>query len=231
LKRFYTIPVTRMARKTRKISDYKPAESIISRIYVIRGQKLMLDHDLAALYGVETKVLNQAVKRNLDRFPEEFMFRLSSREWLLIRPKIQENFPQPIDNEQNITMRSQIVTASAENVETEDITLTKTSRKRNLQATPYAFTEHGVGMAANFLKTERAVQMSIAIIKTFIHLRKHVLDFAALAGQIESLKTRQGEYDVQLKGIYDAIESLLDDKTEKENQLKNRRRIGFKPDA
>jgi hypothetical protein len=231
LKRLFTIPATRMTRKNKGIPDYQPAESIISRIYLVRGQKVMLDHDLAALYNVETKVLNQAVKRNIDRFPEEFMFRLTGREWLLIRPKIQENPSQLIDNEQTINMRSQIVTASAENIENEDVTIGKTSRKRNLQATPFAFTEHGVGMAANFLKTERAVQMSIAIIKTFIHLRKHVLDFTVLASRIELLKTRQGEYDVQLKGIYDAIENLLDDKIEKENQLKNRRRIGFKPDA
>ncbi|MEI9909403.1 MAG: ORF6N domain-containing protein [Bacteroidota bacterium] len=176
-----------------KIVKFIPDETIISKIYVIRDQKVMLDFDLAVLYEVTTKALNQAVKRNIDRFPGEFIFRLTKKEWL--------------------NMRSQFVTAS--------------QKKRNINITPYAFTEHGVAMLANILKSERAVKMSIVIVKTFIQLRKHILDYSKLAEQIKELKLHIGGHDAQLNQIYNAIENLLDDKAEQKT-WDNRKRIGFK---
>jgi ORF6N domain len=174
-----------------------PDETIIRKICVIRDQKVILDFDLALLYEVETKVLNQSVKRNIDRFPEDFMFRLTPKEWL--------------------TMRSQFVTAS--------------QKKRNIAITPYAFTEHGITMLASVLKSERAVKMSIAVVRAFISLKKSAMQYSKLADQIETLRMHFGKHDVQLNSIYDAIENLLDDKIEKElkqNKWSKRKRIGFK---
>jgi hypothetical protein len=168
---------------------------IRQKIYEIRGQKVMLDFDLADLYGVETRILNQAVKRNIERFPEDFMFRLTEAEW----------------------MRSQIVTAS--------------QKKRNLGVTPYAFTEHGVSMLASVLRSEKAVQMSIAIVRAFIALKQYVVRREGLAQQLRVILDRLDEHDVQLNSIYDAIENLLDEKVEEkteETKWKERERIGFR---
>ena len=123
---------------------------IQNKIYEIRGQKVMLDFDLAELYKVETKVLNQAVKRNPKRFPASFMFQLTHDEW--------EN------------MRSQIVTASGQH-------------KRNINAKPFAFTEHGVTMLSSVLRSDTAIQMNIAIVESFIALRKFSMNWQVLANR------------------------------------------------
>jgi phage regulator Rha-like protein len=174
----------------------------------------MLDFDLAELYEVETKVLNQAVKRNNYRFPEDFMFRITAKEWE--------------------TMRSQIVTAS-ENGGMRSQNVTASQNKRNTNLTPFAFTEHGVTMLASVLRSKRAVDMNIAIVRAFIAIRHFVNKHKDLAEQIHELRTelqtRVGEHDVQLASIYDALENLLDkkeDENEKVQQWKERQRIGFK---
>jgi hypothetical protein len=182
-----------MAKAKKEIIKYLPDEIIVNKIFVVRKQRVLLDYDLAALYEVGTKALNQAVKRNVERFPAEFMFRLTKKEWA--------------------GMRSQIVTAS--------------QNKRNINTMPYAFTEHGVAMAAMVLKSKRADKMSIAIVKTFIQLRKHILDYAALAAQIKSLKIQLDGHDAQLNQIYNAIEDLLDKKIDEKN-WEERKKIGFK---
>lgn len=115
--------------------------------------------------------------------------------------------------QENVIMRSQNATAS--------------QVKRNINVTPYAFTEHGVAMVATVLKTERAVKMSVAIVKTFIQLRRQILDYDSLAKQIKALKYHLDGHDAQLNQIYDAIENLLDEKAEQKS-WENRPRIGFK---
>src|SRR5579863_3566690 len=125
-----------------------PAESIERRIYWIRGQKVMLDSDLAEIYQVPTKPVNPAVKRNLERFPEDFMFRLTSEE-------------------AEAWNRSQFVTGS--------------QKHRDPRQPPYAFTEHGVAMLSSVLKSQRAVQMNIVIIRTFVRLRRILASHTALA--------------------------------------------------
>lgn len=168
---------------------------IREKIYEIRGQKVMLDFDLAGLYGVATKALNQAVKRNIERFPEDFMFQLTEEEG----------------------MRSQIVTAS--------------QKKRNVGLLPYAFTEHGVSMLASVLRSEKAVQMSIAIVRAFVALKQYVIRQDGLTQQLRQIVERLDEHDVQLNSIYDAIENLLDEKVEQKAEEKkwtDRERIGFK---
>lgn len=166
-------------------------EQIQTKIYEIRGQKVMLDFDLAELYEVGTKVLNQAVKRNMERFPVRFMFRLTAAEWE--------------------TMRSQIVTASVQS-------------KRNIGATPFAFTEHGVTMLASVLRSEKAIKMNIAIVEAFIALKEFTLNYRGLSEKLQELENK---YDKQFKDVYEAI-SFLIQKDNQDTEQKQRKRIGFK---
>ena len=143
--------------KKKNIEPFLPDETIIRKIYVIREQKVMLDFDLAALYEVETRVLNQAVKRNIERFPEDFMFVLTPREWKEMISQIVISSGQTIDSQKDKGKRSQNATAS--------------QKRRKTTSAPLAFTEHGVTMLASVLKSERAVKMSIAVVRAFIELK------------------------------------------------------------
>lgn len=174
---------------------------IQKKIFEIRGQKVMLDFDLAELYEVETKVFNQAIKRNLESFPEDFMFQLTRIEW------------KSVENQLIDIMWSQTVT-----------TYQKYRRERYL---PYAFTEHGVTMLASVLRSPKARKMNIEIVRAFIALRKWAIEHRDIMEQLSELKQRIGEHDVQLSQIYDAIENLLDSKVE-EKKWEERERIGFK---
>ena len=178
--------------------------SIQNRIYEIRDERVMLDFDLAALYEVETRVLNQAVKRNVKRFPKDFMFQLTKVEW---------------DN-----LRSQIVTSSLNNNMTSQIVMTSWGGTRKL---PYAFTEQGVAMLSGILNSDRAINMNIAIMRAFVEVRKILLKQSDLAEQLFELRDRVGSHDTQLNQIYDAIENLLDEKAS-QKKWHQRERIGFK---
>ena len=181
-------------------------QSIQNRIYELRGQRVMLDFDLAQLYEVETKVLNQAVKRNIKRFPEDFMFRLTIAEWGNIQS-------QSLAAQTSMTMRSQIVTTS--------------QSKRNTAVTPYAFTEQGVAMLSGILNSDHAINMNIAIMRAFVELRRVLMANSDIKEQLRLLQMRIGEHDSQLSGIYDAIENLMDEKAA-QRQWETRERIGFK---
>ncbi|MGN6267472.1 MAG: ORF6N domain-containing protein [Ginsengibacter sp.] len=188
---------------------------IQQKIFEIRGQKVMLDFDLAELYEVETKVLNQTVKRNIERFPEDFMFRLRKEEWT--------------------SMRSQIVTTSAKEYENQDINrsqfVTGSQKHRSKSYLPFVFTEHGVTMLASVLRSDTAVKMNIAIVRAFIALRKFAIQYKDILEQLDVLKERISGHDVQLNQIYEALENMLDKKVEEENKAeawKTRKRIGFK---
>src|SRR5690348_6633605 len=148
-----------------------PIEVIERRIYLIRGHKV--DFDLAELYQVETRALVQAVKRNPDRFPADFMFQLSP--------------------EEAAGMRSQSVIAS----------------KRNVRYQPYAFTEHGVAMLSSVLRSTRAVQMNILIVRAFIKLRDMLATHKDLARAVEDLGRRQDEQGEQITTIIETINRLL----------------------
>jgi phage regulator Rha-like protein len=168
--------------------------SIIQQmIHEIRGQKVMLDFDLAKLYEVPTKVLNQALKRNLNRFPEDFMFRLTREEYT--------------------SLRSQFVTLEG--------------RGNYSKYNPYAFTEHGVTMVASILKSERAIQMNIAIVRAFIALRQIALQYKELAEDIREIRANVEDHTEQLSKIYVVIEALLTEREEKK-AWGERERIGFK---
>jgi hypothetical protein len=192
-------------------------KSIQNRIYDIRGQRVLLDFDLADLYEVETRVLNQAVKRNIKRFPDDFMFRLTADEWQ--------------------TMRSQIVTAhqgsevpSSQSVMTNYPNLKSqivTSSWGGTRKMPYAFTEQGVAMLSGVLNSDKAINMNIAIMRAFVDVRKIVLTQGDIKTQLSDIIERVGEHDAQLNHLYEAIENLLDKKAA-QTKWENRERIGFK---
>jgi len=182
-------------------------KSIQSRIYEIRGEKVMLDFDLAALYEVETKVLNQAVKRNIQRFPADFMFRLSTYEWE--------------------SMRSQFVTAYQDLSDPAPQVIKIDQNKRNTNVTPFAFTEQGVAMLSGVLRSEKAINMNIAIMRVFVDVRKILLRQNNMNDQLLEIKERLGEHDVQLNELYDAMDNLLDEKIA-QLKWKDREKIGFK---
>ena len=150
------------------------ASNIEKRIFIIRDQKVLLDSDLAQLYGVETKQLNQAVKRNLQRFPIDFMFQLS---------------PSEFDY-----LRSQIVTSSVVH-----------GGRRTL---PYAFTEHGVAMLSSVLNSNRAIEVNIRILRTFIKFRELLATHHDLSIRIHKLESKQQSTSKVLEILADEIDSL-----------------------
>lgn len=147
-----------------------PIERIASRIFLIRGQKVMLDSDLADLYHVEIRALVQAVKRNSDRFPADFAFQLSRQEFTALRSQI--------------------------------VTLKPAGRGQHRKYPPYAFTEHGVAMLSSVLRSKRAVQVNIAIVRTFVKLRQLLASHRELARKIE-------EHDQQIAILFDTVQKLL----------------------
>jgi phage regulator Rha-like protein len=181
-----------MAKKKKPSSSqlWIPAQLVERRIYLIRGQKVMLDSDLAELYGVPTRRLNEQVDRNITRFPEDFMFRLS--------------------REEAQTLRSQIA-------------ILKTGRGQHRKYVTRAFTEHGILMLSSVLRSERAVQVNIAIMRAFVRLREILATHKDLARKIEALETKDLEHDAQFKVVFDAIRQLMAPPAGK------KKRIGFKP--
>ena len=162
-----------------------PAEIIEKKILLVRGQKVMLDADLAEMYGIPTKSLKQSVKRNIKRFPSDFMFILTYQE---------------VAN-----LRSQFVTSS-------------TSNWGGSRFLPMAFTEQGVAMLSSVLNSERAVEVNILIMRTFVKLREMIASNKDLARHLDELEIK---YDSQFKVVFDAIRQLM------APTLKPKRKIGF----
>ena len=181
-------------------------QAIQNRIYTIRGERVMLDRDLAAIYGIETKSLNLSVKRNIKRFPTDFMFRLAKEEVDLLK----------------ISKNGQDISGSSLRFQNE------TSKVRGgARYLPYAFTEQGVAMLSGVLNSERAIQMNIAIMRAFVEIRKIIIRETDLKEQLQQIKDRIGEHDAQLNQIYDAIENLLDEKSS-QRKWDERDSIGFR---
>lgn len=163
-----------------------PIELVERKIYLIRDQKVMLDRDLALLYEVETRALNQAVRRNIDRFPEDFVFALTREEIMRI---------------------SQIVISSPAGKET-----------LKFSNNVLAFTEQGVAMLSGVLKSKRAVQVNVAIMRAFVKLREMISSNKELAKKLLELEKK---YDMQFKAVFDAIRELMKHPVPKE------KRVGF----
>ena len=159
---------------------HKYSEPIEQHILFIHGIRVILDSDLSAIYGVKTKVLNQAVKRNIDRFPADFAFQLKQEDLTAINNQI--------------GMRSQIVTAS----------------KRNIRFLPYVFTEHGALMASNVLKSSRALSMSIYVVRAFIRLRETLALHKDLAQKLSELERKVQSHDSELQAIVNALRQLME---------------------
>jgi len=148
-------------------------KSMQDLIYDIRGVRVMLDYDLATIYGVETRTLNQAVKRNMERFPQDFMFKLTEEEWFALVQKI--------------SMSSQIVMTYPE--------------KRPKKATPYAFTEHGAVMLASVLRSPSAVQMSVMVTRAFIAMRQALSSMLSYDLKIEQLSHKVDQLNAHVEDI------------------------------
>lgn len=164
---------------------------IKSMIRDIRGQQVMLDFELAKLYGVETKALNQAVKRNKNRFPDDFMFQLTKSELEALRSQIVT--ANSIDNQKDISLRSQIVTAKSR------------SKVRTL---PYAFTRNGIGMLSSVLRSETAVGVNILIMRAFTAIPQIVNQNVQMVQRIFNIEQHQMETDEKIELILDKIEEI-----------------------
>ena len=147
---------------------------IESLILTIRGLRVMLDSDLAKIYGVSTKQLNQQFKRNRERFPSDFAFELTSQEVA--------------------DMRSQFVTSS----------------RRNLRRMPIAFTEHGAIMLASVLNSERAIEMSLSVVRAFVLMREQLATHKELAEKLSELEERVAGHDESIKNLFEAIRQLVE---------------------
>jgi hypothetical protein len=167
-------------------------ETISNKIYFIRNQKVMLDTDLAALYEVETKRLNEQVKRNLSRFPEDFMFQLTENEYH--------------------SSRSQIATL-------------KNGRGSNLKYLPFAFTEHGILMLSSVLKSDKAIQTNIQIMRIFTKVRQMLLDTTEIKVDILHIQKKLENHDKNIELVFSYLDELTD---KKESEEVARVKIGYK---
>ena len=167
------------------MADIIPVEKITNKIYVIRGFKVMLDRDLAELYGVETKRLKEQVRRNISRFPEDFMFVITNQEFR--------------------NLRSQIATSSW----------------GGTRYIPMAFTEQGVAMLSSVLNSKRAIDVNIAIMRTFVKMRQILATNKEFSEKLKRIEDQLAEHDKQFQIVFEAIKQLLKD------DEKPKQRIGF----
>lgn len=198
-------------------------ETIKHCIIELRGQKVMLDFELAELYGVETRVLNQAVKRNIERFPEDFMFQLTKGELEILRTRIAASYTT--DNEAIANWISQIVTSNM--------------AKMGMRKLPYAFTENGVAMLSSVLRSPLAIQVNIGIMRTFTEMRRLAAntimpesnaelraEIQALRDEMNEILTDQNEINEDTRAQLDAISTALAELQQNRPRQK-RNQIGF----
>lgn len=167
-------------------------QQIETKIYEVKGQKVMLDFDLAEMYEVENRALKQAVKRNIERFPNDFMFQLTKNEWQELITNC-DKLPEGV---------------------------------KFSPVTPFAFTEQGVSMLSSVLRSKKAIQVNIAIMRAFVFIRQYALSHKDLT---DKLKELEAKYNKQFKDVYEAINYLLQ-KDKQETEQKERKRIGFNID-
>jgi hypothetical protein len=184
------MPPTKKTAKKKSASKLTPAalipEQLAPLVIRLRRENVILDSDIAELYGIETKVLNQAIKRNIERFPSDFMFQISDDELENLRSQIATLKPDD-------SLRSQIVTLN-------------NKRGQHRKYLPYAFTEQGVAMLSSVLRSPRAVEVNIAIMRTFVQLRSLMQSNKLLAEKIEKLEEK---YDQNFQIVFDAIRQLI----------------------
>lgn len=175
-------------------------------ILVVRNQRVILDADLSRLYGVSTKAFNQAVKRNAERFPEDFAFQLTAAELVHLRSQTVTSNRKAIGNQEATGNWSQIVTNS----------------RGGRRYRPWAFTEHGAVMAANILHSERAIHMSVFVVRAFVRLREHIAANRAILKRLAEIDKTLLEQDTALVDLYEKLQPLLQPPPDGP-----KRRIGF----
>jgi len=190
---------------TRRVTTMKSqavvrVTGVESRIHVLRNKRVMLDADLAELYGVQTKNLNKAVKRNRERFPDDFMFQLEPKEVADLRFQFGTASPK-LDTE----MRFRIGTAS----------------RRNVRFSPYAFTQEGIAMLSGVLRSPRAVAVNVEIMRAFVRLRRMLVSVDVLARKVEALERKAIAHDTDIQAVFQALRELMTPPT------RSRREIGF----
>ncbi len=221
-------------------------EVIKNRIYEVRGQRVMLDRDLAELYNVETKRLNEAVRRNIERFPEDFMFKLNKSEWMFLRSQIvtlkEDAMGTDTENIDVIetSLRSQIATLNEGGDTMSSQSVMSNGRGQHSKYLPYAFTELGIAMLSSVLRSETAIQVNINIMRAFVAIRHAVsawqdtnLKVEQLSHKVDSLNARvdeilheQNENNMEMAVQIGALNDALDQLREKPSTP--RKRIGFK---
>ena len=188
-------------------------ENLAKIVFLVRGEKVLLDTDLADLYGVEARVLNQSVARNRSRFPDDFMFQLTTEEWTTMRSQIVTSSATTSTNSSQIVMSSPAHTGLTSQI-------VMSNNRGGRRTLPYAFTEQGVAMLSSVLRSQRAVEVNIAIMRTFVQLRRLMDSNRDLARRIEAMETR---YDEQFSQVFDAIKQLISE----DRTRKTKPRIGF----
>jgi hypothetical protein len=179
-------------------------DALSDRIHLVRGQRVMLDSDLAELYGVTTKRFNEQVKRNIERFPSDFMFQL-------------------VEDEDE-SLRSQFVTLNTDDPLRSQIATLKPGRGQHRKYLPYVFTEHGAIMAASVLNSPRAVEMSVFVVRAFVKLRALLASSRELSERLDELERKLSPHDQAIAGLIDAIRQLT------ATPAKPSRPIGFTAD-
>jgi len=193
-----------MNKKIKSTKNLIPVDRIENKILYLRGQKVMIDYDLAVLYDVPVKRLNEQVKRNLERFPDDFMFQLTKNEANLI---------SQFATSGSVSI-SQIVTSKRKNSQDKTIlrsqfATSKIGNRGGRRYLPYAFTEQGVAMLSSVLRSKRAIEVNIAIMRIFVNIRKFISTYEGLAMKIAELEKR---YDVKISRIMNIIDELIRDK-------------------
>lgn len=192
---------------------------IQNKIYEIRGMRVMLDFDLAEMYGVETKVLKQSVRRNLNRFPNDFMFELSKEEYEILRTQFATS---SLEMEDDYNLGSQFATSNLDedSLRSQFVTL-KRGRGQHSKYLPFAFTEQGVAMLASVLNSPKAIEINIAIVRAFVALRQYSLGYAELNRKLEQYIV---DNDMRIADILDVLNEM---NAEKQKRSVPRNPVGF----
>jgi len=198
-------------------------KQIVSKIYLIRGQRVILDTDLTEIYGVSKKRLREQIRRNIERFPADFMFELNRKEFLNLNSyAIYDKNRDCIDLQLNTEVSPHFAAIPAENAESHKDKFDW----REIKATPLAFSEHGILMLANVLSSPQATLASIQIIRVFVKMRDLLLSNQELLTKIAELAHKVGEHDQYIQTLYEYLKSF-DEEQKRRIEWENRKPIGF----
>jgi hypothetical protein len=197
------------------MSDTTKLYEVKSVIRIIRNLRVILDSDLAKLYGVTTKALNQAIKRNADKFPADFMFQMDRKEARALEEKMSASISYPCENQDVADSRSQFVTLNSQRTENQEVATFdpknkgKKAQGKHVKHLPYAFTEHGAAMAAMVLNSPKATSMSVFIVRTFVKMREQLMANVANAKRFAEIEKTLLTHDSAIVDLYEQLQPLL----------------------